>query len=221
MASARPFSPASAMIGWLIFALLAAAMLLVVIVFARPGRSGIELLLAATLVAAAGYAWQGSPGQPGSLPRPKPPAAFADDGFAVQRTQLGFASVGAVENVLAASDTLYRQRLGPYAVAQLRAALSAQPNNAELLTGLGQALVREADGVVTPAAKLAFDRARRADPNSPAPSYFLAMAYAQQGDLDSAEPLWRELLNTAPDKAPWVPLLIRNLLVAKAIRDAR
>ncbi|WCT74229.1 cytochrome C biogenesis protein [Sphingomonas naphthae] len=209
------------MIGWLIFLILGALVLAALWRFGGAGRAGTELVLAALLVAAAGYAWQGSPGQPGSLPRERPMALKGEDAFTLQREQLGFASVGGAADVLAASDTLYRQRLGDYAIAQLRAALNRAPGDPELLTGLGQALVRQSEGVVTPAAKLAFDRARTAAPRNPGPPYFLAMAYAQQGDLDSAERLWRDQLRTTPEDAPYFPLVLRNLLIVKATREAR
>lgn len=209
------------MIGWLIFLILALIVLAALWRFGRAGRAGTELVLAALLVAAAGYAWQGSPGQPGAAPRARPVAENGRDAFTLQREQLGFSTVGGAADVLAASDSLYRQHMGDYAIAQLRAALNRAPRDPELLTGLGQALVRQSDGVVTPAAKLAFDRARAAAADKPGAAYFLAMAYAQQGDLDSAERLWRDQLRTAPQDAPWFPLLLRNLLILKASREAR
>lgn len=52
--------------GWL-FPLLFAALILVAMVrFAKSPRAALELAVVAALIALAGYAWQGSPGLPGS-----------------------------------------------------------------------------------------------------------------------------------------------------------
>lgn len=207
------------MMGWIVLALLGAATTALLWLFA--GRSALVLQMAGTavLVAAAGYAWQGSPGLAGAAPQPVDVAATGPDAFTVQRELLGFASVGGDADSLAAADALTRQGMGDYAVATLRAAINGRPNNAPLWVGLAQALIRQANGLVTPAADFAFDRAAALDPKSPAPAYFRAMALAQSGQMDAAERIWRGQLAAAPARARWRPLLERNLLIVAAARQ--
>ena len=56
-----------------------------------------------------------------------------------------------------------------------------------LWVGLGNALVAHADGMMSPAAELAFDRADRLAPEHPAPRFFYGLALAQGGQFDQAE----------------------------------
>jgi cytochrome c-type biogenesis protein CcmH/NrfG len=74
--------------------------------------------------------------------------------------------------------------------------------------------------MVTPAAQYAFDHAAALAPKHPAPGYFLGLAYAQEGDLNTAERLWRGVLSNSPADAPWRPLVEERLGVIAKIRAA-
>lgn len=70
-------------------------------------------------------------------------------------------------------------------------------------TALGEAIVATEGGVITADARLAFEAARAAEPNSPAPRFFLALAAEQEGRVDDAAAELRALLADAPADAPW------------------
>jgi cytochrome c-type biogenesis protein CcmH/NrfG len=90
-----------------------------------------------------------------------------------------------------------------------------------LWLGLGNALQAHADGVLTPAARYAFERAAAVAPDHPAPHYFLGLAYVQMGDLDGADAVWRGLLAKTPATAPWRPRVEARLALIDRFRDAR
>jgi cytochrome c-type biogenesis protein CcmH len=97
-------------------------------------------------------------------------------------------------------------RIGRYddAVAAWRRALALNGENAARYSGLGEALVGTANGVVTDEAKQAFTSAIAHDPKEPKARYFLGLADEQDGNRDSAAARWRAMLEDAPAGAPWI-----------------
>jgi len=63
-----------------------------------------------------------------------------------------------------------------------------------LYSAYGEALTREATGVVTPDAEKAFQSALVLNPRDPAARYYLGLAYSARGQADKALPLWEGLL---------------------------
>jgi cytochrome c-type biogenesis protein CcmH len=96
-------------------------------------------------------------------------------------------------------------RMGRFddAVVARRKAIALNGDSAERYSGLGEALVAAANGVVTDEAKLAFQRAVAADANEPKARYFLGLADEQDGNRAAAAAKWRALLDSAPPNAPW------------------
>jgi cytochrome c-type biogenesis protein CcmH len=84
-------------------------------------------------------------------------------------------------------------------------ASALDPANADYQSAMGEALVRAADGHVTPEARAAFARAFKGDPTDPRARYFLAAAKDQDGDHAGAMADWIALLKSAPPGAPWAP----------------
>ena len=84
-------------------------------------------------------------------------------------------------------------------------ASALDPANADYQSARGEALVRAADGHVTPEARAAFTQAVRGDPTDPRARYFLAAAKDQDGDHAGAMADWIALLKSAPPGAPWAP----------------
>ena len=76
--------------------------------------------------------------------------------------------------------------------------------SADRLANLGEALVGEANGIVTAEAKDAFVRATQIDPSSVSARYYVALATEQDGRRDEAARLYRALLTDAPPDAHWV-----------------
>lgn len=191
------------MMGWVVMLVIA---LLVAGGLWRWVRADIGLLQflgAALLLALAGYAWQGRPAMAGA---PKsPPAAtepLPNSAFAEMRPDL----MGQFNNAahwLTLAESYQRTGNTREGVEIIQNALRRSPNNADLWVGLGNALVQHADGLMTPAAELAFDRALQIAPDHPGPRFFYGIALAQGGRFDEAEQVWRQLLDSAPPSATW------------------
>jgi cytochrome c-type biogenesis protein CcmH len=68
---------------------------------------------------------------------------------------------------------------------------------------MGEAITRASGNVVTPEARAAFERARALDPGAVRPRFYLALALEQDGRTGEAIAAWHELLQEAPEGAPW------------------
>jgi len=71
------------------------------------------------------------------------------------------------------------------------------------LASYGEALVASSNGVVESFARELFERAAKGDPAAPMPKFYLAVALAQDGDMDGARKAFEALLKSAPPDAPW------------------
>jgi cytochrome c-type biogenesis protein CcmH len=76
--------------------------------------------------------------------------------------------------------------------------------NADRESDLGEALVAEANGVVTADARAAFERARALEARHPKARFFSGLAAEQDGRLQDAKAIWQGLVNEAPEGAPWL-----------------
>ncbi len=76
---------------------------------------------------------------------------------------------------------------------------------------LGQALVMEADGVVTGEARTIFDAALKGDPAMPQARFFEGLAALQDGDKGKARSIWTALVDEAPPEAPYTGILRQRL----------
>ena len=92
-----------------------------------------------------------------------------------------------------------------------RRAAALDPTDGTLLSLLGEALVYEANGEVTPEAVQAFDRALLVEPMDSAARFYRALAFAQAGDSKGAYDGWLALAKDAPADAPWRDMLMANL----------
>lgn len=71
-------------------------------------------------------------------------------------------------------------------------------------SGLGEAIVLQAGGIVTEEAQLVFQSARELDSEDPRPAYFLAIALAQSGKSAEAKAAFEALIARSPPDAPWI-----------------
>jgi cytochrome c-type biogenesis protein CcmH len=95
----------------------------------------------------------------------------------------------------------------PRLVAEARARVAANPDDADAQSALGEALTLEADGTVTPAAVEAFNKALARQPSEARALYYLGLHEAQAGDSAAALKRWRELEARSPPEAPYLPVL--------------
>ena len=169
------------------------------------GVSGplLTLAAAALLFGAAGYAVQGHPGLGES------PAKAGADNRHLPLTRARHAMLGQFtksEHWLIIADSFAARGKTEDAVGIVQSGLRAHPDDYVLWVGLGNALVDHA-GVMTPAADLAYARAAKLAPWSPAPKFFRALGLLRSGERDAALGEWKALLAAAPAEAAWRPLV--------------
>ncbi|WP_219892871.1 tetratricopeptide repeat protein [Aquisediminimonas profunda] len=187
--------------GWILFLVFAGATGLALWRSRKLDRNALELTGAALLLALAGYAWQGSPMVPGN---PVKAADAADTGEVPADLRKTFASsMNAEGQWLSLADALIQAGRPRAAVSLLTEATRKAPENPDVWVGLGNALVVQGGGQMSPAAQFAFERAAAISPNHPGPPFFLGLGLAQAGKLDEAGEVWRALLARAPANAPW------------------
>jgi len=189
------------MMGWFILLLLVASSVAALWLF--KVRGGLLTAAMASLIFAAGYAVQGSPGladapAQGSEGREVIPLSAARHAF--------FGNFSPEESWLALSDGLARGGNTEDAVGLLQNAVGKYPGDAQLWIGLGNALVDHAHGL-TPPAEFAYQRAAELAPGHPAAPFFYGLALARSGDRAGAIAIWKRILANAPEDASWRPLI--------------
>jgi cytochrome c-type biogenesis protein CcmH len=97
-------------------------------------------------------------------------------------------------------------QLGRYsdAVDAWRNALKFLGESADRQANLGEALMAQANGVVTAEAQAAFTRAVTLDVTTVSARYYLGVAAEQDGRREDAAKIWRDLISDAPADARWV-----------------
>jgi cytochrome c-type biogenesis protein CcmH len=95
----------------------------------------------------------------------------------------------------------------PRLLAEARARLAQDPDDADALAALGEGLTLEAGGTVTQAAAEALRRAIAKAPDDPRTHYYLGLHEAQSGDSRAAIARWRALEERSPTDAPYLGLL--------------
>ncbi|VWX56562.1 tetratricopeptide repeat protein [Sphingorhabdus sp. 109] len=188
--------------GWIILLLLVLLCAGALIILGKLSRQTFEITAAALLLGVAGYAWQGHPGMAGVSVEPtEKPISFDGDSIEA-RNEMG-ERFGTARDWLVFSDSLNRAGKHGAAANYLRNGVKEHPEDPDLWVGLGNALVVHADGVITPAAQFAFQKAADLSPEHPGPPFFLGLAYAQSGKIDQARAIWKELLERSSEDAPW------------------
>ena len=188
--------------GWLAVGALALGALAFAAFALRLPREGLSLFAAVLVFGLTGYAWQGSPGQPGRPTPPQARGAGAGEAMVEGRRAL-FEDEGPASKYLITSDGFARRGKFAEAAGLLRRGLAENPDDLEGWLALGMAMVGHAEGNVTPAAVQAFERARAIDPAHPGAEYFLGFAYLQSGEIRNARNIWAGLLERSPPDAPW------------------
>jgi cytochrome c-type biogenesis protein CcmH/NrfG len=204
--------------GWIILLVLAFVLVVVLWRVARLQSGPLQLLLAAVLVALAGYAWQGQPGQAGA-PRVAGQKQAPPNPFAEVRRDL-FGGFDAADRWLTIAESYQRRGDTAGGAGVLRSAIRAHPRNATLWTGYGNALMLHGGGAISPAADLAFRRALTLAPRHPAPRLFYGMALLTGGRFADSERVWKEALALAPPDARYRPGIEQQLQMITQARAA-
>lgn len=97
------------------------------------------------------------------------------------------------------------------AVAAYEHALKASGNDPELASELGETLIGQANGTVTPRAIALFDQAASANPKDPRAAFYKALAKQQAGDRAGALADFKALAQSAPPDAPWLVPVNANI----------
>jgi len=201
--------------GWIVLLLLV-AISLGVLWLLRVRGGLLTASAAALLLAAVGYAVQGSPDLPGSR------AEFGDTHDLLPLTDARHAFFGyftPAESWLRMSEALARDGKSEDSVGILENAVKRYPGDPQLWIGLGNALVDHARGL-TPPAEFAYKRAEQLAPGYPAPPFFYGLALARSGDRQGALTLWRQILKTAPANAEWRPLVEQGVVALSSASAA-
>ncbi len=170
--------------------------------FARLPRYATELTAAAILLGIGGYALQGSPMQRGTSVTARDAPDKLDPALVSSRQNM-MGRFGNEAQWLDYSDTMMRMGQTQMAVLAMRSGIRDNPKNPDLWVGLGNALVAHGGGLVSPAARFAYEQAARLSPKHPGPPFFLGVALAQEGKTEEAAKTWTDLLARSPADAPW------------------
>jgi len=187
---------------WVVILLLAALAFVVMAWVLKLPRAGWEITGAALLFGISGYALQGHPGLAGAPKAAAENQKVADAELLKQRAAMGD-QYGKGQSWLILADGLSRQGQYGAASALLGNAVQKEPKDADLWVALGNALVGHSDGLITPAAQFAFQKAASIAPDHPGPPFFMGLALAQSGRLADARAIWAELLRRSPADAPY------------------
>ncbi|HZF44300.1 MAG TPA: hypothetical protein VEZ48_12920 [Sphingomonadaceae bacterium] len=203
--------------GLIIGILLAAAVWLALRRTRALNGASLQLAAAALLIGLAGYSLQGRAGLVGSpaaeLPRrPLPPVLQVElAGEFYGRFNVATPWIVIANGYMARGD-------GANAVTTLISAVRASPRNSELWIALGNGLVSQNGGRMSPAAQLAFAKSIDLAPQHPGPRFFYGLAMLQQGKVDQGLVLWKQILRDAPPGASWRPNLAARVAVVEQIR---
>ena len=199
------------MTGWSALVLLLGATMAVLWLLKLRG-SALTIAAAALLFGGAGYALQGSPTLKAT------PRTTADEPAPPDLTGPRHAFFGTftpAERWLILADSYSRSGETMEAAQVIQSAIRAHPQDPELWTGFGNALV-DHNHMLTPAARVAFARAIALAPNYPGPRFFFGLALLRSGDRAGALEQWRTILAKAPPKASWRATLEAGITLAIA-----
>ncbi|MFA6218239.1 MAG: tetratricopeptide repeat protein [Erythrobacter sp.] len=175
------------------------------------------LFAAGLLFGLAGYAMQGSPGLPAAAAVGTVDQSAQTGELLVQARREFYPEGQSPSRFVVTADAFARRGQFDQAASFLRNAVLENPNDGEAWLALGNALVEHAEGQLTAAALYAYSRAEQVQPGSPAPTYFVGLAFLRAGQPGQTRAVWAELLAKAPEDAPWRPALAERLARLEAL----
>lgn len=165
---------------------------------------------AAMMLGMAGYALQGTPDRAGQPAKPADRAIEIDPAIIELRgAMMGRFTLEGPYYI--AADAMLRAGETGSAVAVMQGAARKYPRDYQFWTGLGTMLSLHNGGLVSPAARLAFDRGMMLGPRQPAAPFFAGLAYANAGQYAEARPFWVRALALTPPGASYRPEIAGRL----------
>lgn len=165
--------------------------------------AALRLAGAALLFGLGGYAVQGKIGLAGS-PTSAQAAVPLPPVLAIDVAAEFYGRFNGAHSWLTIANSFMKRGDSGQAVATLQSGIRARPTDSELWIALGNALVIHGGGRMSPAAALAFRQSERIAPRGhPGPPFFLGLALLQQGQMEPALAIWRQVLAKAPQTANW------------------
>ena len=165
----------------------------------RLPRLAWSSVLAALALGLAGYAAQGNPAMPGSPRAAAQEVSGEGENLVELRRAVLPQEQWSQHNAMITADALARRDRFADAATMLLGAVRGNPRDGEAWLALGNALVAQADGAMTPAAQLAYRRAEAAAPESPGVPFFIGLAELQAGRFADTLGLWNEAASRAPE----------------------
>ncbi len=185
------------MIWALVIGLAVVAFAFIAFAFRLP-RAAWTTAAAALALGLAGYAAQGSPELPGA-PKSAAPTVPGEGANLVDMRRALYPEDQARPNALVTADGFARNDQYADAAGFLLSAVQDNPHDGEAWLALGNVLVAQAEGALTPAAQLAYRRAEAAAPDSPGVPFFIGVAELNQGRFTDTRQLWSEAAQRAPE----------------------
>ena len=165
----------------------------------RLPRAAWTTALAALALGLAGYAAQGSPNQPGAPKVAAPLVAGEGANLVELRRAVLPSELWSHHNAIITADGMARRDQFAEAATFLLGAVRDNPNDGDAWLALGNNLVAQADGTMTPAAQFAYRRAEAAAPQSPGVPFFVGVYQLEAGNFVDARGLWAEAARRAPE----------------------
>jgi len=178
------------------------------------GRAALIVAAIATPVAAGAiYLTLGSPGTP-SLTFAAREAERAQEaeitqltGRLLQRLETDDEG-GPTEGWVLLAQTYMRMGRYQEAADALGRVLDRPDSSSAIYSQFAEALIAQENGIVTPQAERAIDRAREMNPGNPAGAYYKAVALDQAGKSGDAHQMLLDTLNAAEEFAPWMEVFV-------------
>lgn len=186
---------------WIFAIGLAVACFAAIALLFRLPHKGWAIVLAALALGLAGYGLQASPSLPGA-PKSGSPAEKSEGWRIVElRQALVSPEQHSHSPMTITADAMMRQGEFETAAGLLGGVVQKNPHDGEAWLGLGNALAFRANGLLTPAALFAYNKAASELPNSAGPSFFVGLGLIREGKLIEAHKLWTKNLATLPQDA--------------------
>lgn len=202
------------MTGWLVLAAIGIVSLGLLWALRLP-RALWSFALAAVMLGAAGYAWQGTPGLAGHPVVAEAKAGEIDQELSELRKKM-FGRFDADDAYFTLADAMTRAGSPKAAAQAMLGAVRKSPEDAVLWTGLGIKLAEQDNNLITPASRFAFERAMQLNPRHPGPPFFYGLALVRANQFADALPYWAKAVTLTPEKASYrQELMVRTALLQR------